>query len=216
MKIALWVIPILTNFSKMTKWPYYSNKYFRLSITWSLICHILLIFFISNKSSLPSPKAGTLTISVQSVYVSNGINKIEISSEFQDFSDEISTDANSDFNNNSGILDMPFSFASMPVTIENDYDKPAVLLSKNDLTDLELFSEKIDASKPLITIKLWIDKTGLVTKTEVLDTQLDELNTKKMAAQLGSQQFYPALKDGKGIASTKIYEIGSASAPPLH
>ena len=193
----------------MKIWQYNSKKYLHLSIIWSLIFHIIFIFFIGNTGHKPSIKLNNEII--QTVYTYKASNNIEISSQFHDYSDEVDIRNSSDIDNKTGIFETPFSFASMPVSAEKEDEKPAVSLSKNDPFDFEFYPENIDISKPLITIKLWIDATGLVTKTEILQTQIDEYTTKKMAAKVGSQQFYPAIKDGKGIASTKIYSIGKES-----
>lgn len=192
------------------QWPYYSKKYLQLALIWSFIVHVLLIFFTGSTPG-NSSKVNT-SPSIQTVVLESKVAAPPVQPEV---ALELPPDSNVQQENQdqplanetgSGLIPSPVAMEKPPEPTK--YDTPAIALNPPPAMDIDDLPEKIDYDKPLIAIKIWIDATGLVRKTEIVSTQLDEFTSKKMAVEIGSQVFTPAIKDGKGVPSTKIYITG--------
>lgn len=69
--------------------------------------------------------------------------------------------------------------------------------------------EEVLVSGVFLEATLVIDETGVVSKVEINRSMLDEAHTQRLAAQLGALHFYPAMKDGRGVASYKQIQLST-------
>lgn len=183
-----------------------SKFYVKLSLLLSSLMHCIVIFLPTKKINIPNKNL------TQSVFIfhQENLSSMAISSQFQDFSDQPSVNMESEPNVESSFpLGLMNTVLPAPLPTESEYDNPAILLNNIEPFDLVYSPDETDFNKPLIVIKLWISALGQITKLEIIENQMDEETTKKLTAQIGSQIFYPAMKDGKGVASIKTYYIAS-------
>lgn len=188
-------------------WPYSSKKYIQLALIWSFIIHLILIFFIVGTPKNISKKTNV----VPTIYL-NKHSEQQAKLDLPDsntLTNSITEVEQTDSQNSRAALPNMPTLMDSAFPEKQEYDTPAMLASELNINDIEDLPNDIQLEKPLLVIKLWIDHTGLIVKTKILSTQLDEQATKKLATKIGSQYFIPAIKDQRGVSSTKIYEIGA-------
>ncbi|QLI80766.1 hypothetical protein HZU75_04055 [Chitinibacter fontanus] len=122
-----------------------------------------------------------------------------------------------------------WSMPSAPEALPPDYGQALSLLAASQLnlpasavavadTEAELLNEPSfvpsDFSRASVNLQLAIeiDETGLVRQIHVLSGHLSDEEYPPIFAKIAQLQFRPAIRQGRGVASSKIYNV-AFSAP---
>ena len=190
---------------KKNTWPHDSRKYLLLALIWSAIAHIAIALLAGN-TDWHSGYSGDKTI--QTVYIA------EKKSPETPNNPPTATEDSDTIKNLAGTKT---NQASSPAPAPQDrktessaraYDTPATAISALPDIALEDDPENLDPDQPLFVIRLWIDDTGLVSRTEILASQLNPAESARLASEFGHLFFVPAQKNQKSVASTKTYASG--------
>ncbi len=192
---------------KKNTWPHDSRKYLLLALIWSAIAHIA-VFLLAGNTDWHTGYSGDKNL--QTVYIAEN--------KSPGISNNPPTEDTATIKNLAGAKT---NQASSPASVPQDgktessdraYDTPATAISALPDIAIENEPETLDPDQPLFVIRLWIDDTGLVSRTEILASQLNAAESARLASEFGQLFFVPAQKNQKSVASTKAYASGLQSS----